>query len=90
MDVYFTDIANKELKNWLKVDRSTAKKIYDLISDIQKYGMLGGRGKPEQLKHYKNPVRFSRQISKGDRLVYSPQDKKDLLIISCKGHYDDK
>jgi toxin YoeB len=90
MNVYFTDIANKELKNWLKADRSTAKKIYDLISDIQKYGMLGGRGKPEQLKHYKNPVRFSRQINKGDRLVYSPQDKKDLLIISCKGHYDDK
>ena len=90
MDVYFTDIANKELKNWLKSDRSTAKKIYDLISDIQKHGMLGGRGKPEQLKHYKNPVRFSRQINKGDRLVYSPQDKKDLLIISCKGHYDDK
>jgi len=90
MDVYFTDIANKELKNWLKSDRSTAKKIYDLISDIQKYGMLDGRGKPEQLKHYRDPVRFSRHINKGDRLVHCPQDKKDLLIISCKGHYDDK
>jgi len=89
MEVYFTNIANKELKSWLKSDRTTAKKIYDLISDIQKYGMLGGRGKPEQLKHYKNPVRFSRQINKGDRLVYCLHDKKDLLIISCKGHYDD-
>jgi len=90
MDVYFTDIANNELKNWLKSDRSTAKKIYNLISDIQQFGMLGGRGKPEQLRHHKNPVRFSRQINKGDRLVYSLQDEKDLLIISCKGHYDDK
>jgi len=90
MEVYFTDIANKELKSWLKSDRSTAKKIYDLISDIQKYGMLDGRGKPEQLKYYKNPARFSRQINKGDRLVYSLQDKENLLIISCKGHYDDK
>ena len=90
MDVYFTDIANKELKNWLKTDRSTAQKIYDLIRDIQKYGMLDGKGKPEQLKHYKNPVRFSRHINKGDRLVYCPQDKNDLLIISCKGHYDDR
>ena len=89
MDVYSTDIANKELKNWLKSDRSTAKKIYDLISDIQKYGMLDGRGKPEKLKHYKNPVRFSRQINKGDRLVYCQQNEKDLLVISCKGHYDD-
>ena len=90
MDVYFTDIANKELKNWLKSDRLTAKKIYDLISDIKSHGLLGGRGKPEQLKHYKNPVRFSRHINKGDRLVYCLQDEKDLLIISCKGHYDDK
>jgi len=39
MDVYFTDIANKELKNWLRSDRSTAKKIYELIGDIQKYGI---------------------------------------------------
>jgi len=90
MEVYFTDIANKELKIWLKSDRSTAKKIYELISDIQKHGMLEGRGKPEQLKHYKNPVRFSRHISKGDRLVYCPQGERDLLIISCKGHYGDK
>ena len=89
MDVYFTDIANKELKNWLKSDRSTAKKIYDLISDIQKYGMIDGKCKPEKLKHYKNPVRFSRQINKGDRLVYCQQHENDLLIISCKGHYDD-
>ena len=89
MNVYFTKLADKELKDWIKLDRSVAKKIYELISDIQEYGMLGGRGKPEQLKYYKNPVRFSRHISKGDRLVYSPQDIEDLLIISCKGHYDD-
>jgi len=89
MDVYFTKIADKELKDWLKSDRSVAQKIYELISDIQELGMLGGRGKPEQLKHYKNPVRFSRHINKSDRLVYTRKDKKDLLIISCKGHYDD-
>lgn len=90
MDIYFTDIANKELKNWVKSDKATAKKIYDLITDIKEYGMLGGRGKPEQLKHYKNPERFSGHINKGDRLVYSPQDENDLLIVSCRGHYDDK
>jgi len=89
MDVYFTDIANKELKNWLKSDRLTAKKIYDLIGDIKSHGMLGGRGKPEKLKHHKNPVRFSREINKGDRLVYF-SDGQALFILSCKGHYDDK
>ena len=89
MEVYFTKIAEKELKGWLKSDRLTARKIYELIEDIQEFGMLNGRGKPEKLKHYKNPVRFSREISKGDRLVYCQHGENDLLIISCKGHYDD-
>jgi len=90
MDVYFTDIADKELKNCLKSDPASAKKIYELICDIQEHGMLGGRGKPEQLRHYKNPTRFSRHINKKDRLVYCRQNTNGLLIISCKGHYDDK
>jgi len=89
MDIYFTDIADKELDTWLKSNRSAVKKIYELIDDIEKYGMLGGRGKPEQLKYHKDPPRYSRQINKGDRLVYSPYNEKDLLVISCKGHYDD-
>ena len=89
MDVYFTNLADREFKDWLKSNKATAKKIYELIGDIKEFGVLGGRGKPEQLKHYKAPPRFSRQITKGDRLVYSFQDDKDLLILSCKGHYDD-
>lgn len=51
--------------------------------------MLGGIGKPEQLRHYNTPT-FSRMITKGDRLVYRPHGEGDLIIISCKGHYDDK
>ena len=89
MDVFFTDTADQELKDWIKSNRAVAKKIYELINEIKTYGLLGGRGKPEQLKYYKNPPRFSRRITKGDRLVYSPQDENDLLIISCKGHYED-
>lgn len=89
MSVYFTKIADKQLKNWLKSDRATAKKIYELIADIGENGPLDGKGKPEQLKHYKDPVRFSRRITKSDRLVYSPLEKDELLIISCKGHYEE-
>jgi len=90
MNVQFTNIADKELKDWIKSDRAVAKKIYELINDIKEHGLLGGRGKPEMLKYFKYPPRFSRHITKGDRLVYSPQGKNDVLIISCKGHYDDK
>ena len=89
MNVYFSKIADKQLKNRLKSDRATAKKIYDLIADIGEKGLLDGKGKPEQLKHYKDPVRFSRRITKSDRLVYSPLEKDELLIISCKGHYEE-
>jgi len=89
MKVLFTAAAEKELRGWLKSNRTTAKKIYELISEIKEYGLLGGRGKPEQLKHYKNPARFSRRITKADRLIYSRYDEEDLLIISCKGHYEE-
>ena len=88
MNVKFTNSADSELKDWLKSNRAVAKKIYELINDINEFGLLGGRGKPEQLKYYENPPRFSRRITKGDRLVYSLENNDDLLIISCKGHYE--
>ena len=86
----FYRYSKQRAEKLVKIRPLNCKKIYDLISDIQMYGMLGGRGKPEQLKHYKSPVRYSRQINKGDRFVYCQQNENDLLIISCKGHYDDK
>ena len=89
MIVHFSKIADKQLKNWLKSDRAVAKRIYDLIADIKRNGMLEGKGKPEQLKHHKDPICFSRRITKSDRLVYSPLENNILLIISCKGHYAD-
>jgi len=50
--------------------------------------MLLGLGKPEQLKHFKIPT-FSRRINHYDRLVYRHYNENDILIISCKGHYED-
>ena len=48
MDVYFTNLADREFKDWLKSNKADDKKIYELISDIKEFGVLGGRGKPEQ------------------------------------------
>jgi toxin YoeB len=89
MTEYFTARADKEFKDWQKNNKNTFKKINDLIDSILDHGMLDGIGKPEQLKHYDEPT-YSRTISKGDRLVYTPYNENDVLIISCKGHYDDK
>jgi len=89
MNRYFTARADKEYKDWQKNNINVFSKINDLADSIEEHGMLGGIGKPEQLRHYDMPT-FSRVITKGDRLVYRPHGESDLLIISCKGHYDDK
>ena len=68
MDVYFSKTADKQLKDWIKSDANIAKKIYELIEDIQKNGFLHGIGKPEQLKYYKNPASYSRRINQANRL----------------------
>ena len=88
MEHYFTKDADTEYKEWQKDNKKAFKKINDLIDDIKKNGMLFGIGKPEQLKHYDEPT-FSRRITRGNRLVYRPYNENDLLIISCKGHYED-
>ena len=89
MKLAFTRQGLKEYKAWENSNPNTIEKIDELIADIFENGFTVGKGKPEKLKHYKNPVRFSRTINKGDRLVYC-RNGEDLLIISCKGHYDDK
>ena len=89
MKLTFTRQGLKEYKAWETSNPNTVEKIDELIADIFENGFMNGKGKPEKLRHYKNPVRFSRTISQGDRLVYC-RNGEDVLIISCKGHYDDK
>ena len=88
MRVLFANSALKEYRAWEKSNPKIAEKIDELIKDILKNGLDNGLGRPEKLKHYKNPVRFSREINKSDRLIYF-SDGKILFILSCKGHYND-
>ena len=88
MNVIFANSALKEYRAWEKSNPKTVEKIDELIKDILKNGLSEGLGRPEKLRHYKNPVRFSREINKGDRLIYF-SDGQTLFILSCKGHYDD-
>ena len=89
MKRYFTNRADKEYHEWKKSDKNVFIKINDLIDDIENNGLLFGKGKPEQLKYFNEPI-YSRRITKSDRLVYKLYHEEDLLILSCKGHYDDK
>jgi len=85
MRVVFSEQALRKYFEWQGEDRKTLKKINELIRDIQRNGLTAGIGKPELLKHRK---RFSRRIDDANRLVYLSNERGDLEIISCKGHYE--
>ena len=83
-DIVFTPRVFKEYLEWHAADKKTFKKINDLIKDIQRNGLLTGTGKPEALKHIKG---YSRRIDDVNRLIYDIDEKQNLRILSCKGHY---
>ena len=68
------------------LDKKMLKKINALIKDIERNGLSEGIGKPEPLKYRKAR---SRRIDHENRLVYNFDAQQNLLIISCKGHYED-
>ncbi len=86
MNKLWSDIAWDEYLQWQMLDKKTLKKINALIKDIERNGLSEGIGKPEPLKYRKA---WSRRIDHENRLVYNFDAQQNLLIISCKGHYED-
>lgn len=86
MRVTFTENALEEYMEWQKEDKRVLKRINQLIQDIQRNGYLIGIGKPESLKGRKA---FSRRIDDKNRIVYIGDEEQNLVILSCKGHYED-
>ena len=86
MGVTFKDEALDEYFEWQISDRKAAKKINELIKDILKNGVMNGIGQPEKLKYRPE---YSRRITQEHRLVYSMDKKNNLIIHSCKGHYEE-
>ena len=86
MNVVFTLTAWKQYTDWQSEDKKIVKRINELIKDIQRSGLLNGIGKPEPLKYRKL---CSRRITDEHRLTYNMDDKQNLIIYSCKGHYEE-
>ena len=86
MRVTFTETALKEYMAWQLEDKKTLRRINELIQDIQRNGFVKGIGKPEVLKYRQG---YSRRIDGANRLEYDGDSEKNLVIFSCKGHYDD-
>ena len=85
MKKVFTDNGWADYVYWQTEDRKTLKKINNLIKDIDRNGNEG-IGKPEPLKHRKA---CSRRITDEHRLIYYMDNIQNLIIYSCKYHYED-
>lgn len=85
MSNIFADEAWEEYVEWQIKDKKIAIKINELIKDINRNGLDKGIGKPEPLRYRKA---WSRRITNEHRLVYNFDENKNLIILSCKGHYE--
>ncbi|RHP35516.1 Txe/YoeB family addiction module toxin [Lachnotalea sp. AF33-28] len=71
---------------WQGQDKKILKRINQLVKDICR-NPFEGIGKPEPLKG--NLTGFwSRRVDEEHRLVYAVEDSA-VVVISCRGHYDD-
>ena len=86
MNIVFTPTAWEQYTGWQMEDKKMIKRINELVKDIARSGLLNGIGKPELLKHRKA---CSRRITDEHRLVYSMDSSQNLIIYSCRGHYED-
>ena len=85
MRLIFTESAWQDYLWYQEQDRQLLKRINILIRDTLRTP-FDGQGKPEPLKADLSGY-WSRRISEEHRLVYGIT-KTDLVIISCRYHYD--
>ena len=85
MTITFSENAWEDYVSWQNEDKKMLKKINELIKDIQRHP-FEGNGKPEPLRFDLKGF-WSRRIDREHRLVYQVMDN-DLLIYSCRYHYD--
>lgn len=88
-NIIFAPVAWDEYLYWQMQDKKTLRRINQLLRDIAR-DPFGGIGKPEPLK-YCSGCR-SRRIDDKNRLdyiVYIINDEHDIMVVSCKGHYEE-
>lgn len=82
----FSPIAWDEYLYWQMQDKKVLRRINQLLKDIQR-NSFDGIGKPEPLK-YRDGC-WSRRIDDRNRLVYLIGNDNDILVLSCRGHYEE-
>ncbi len=88
--IELTDLALRQFEEWRKSGQTKVlEKISKLLDELTMHP-TSGTGKVEQLKGNYSGY-WSRRIDKGSRLIYRIEEHRIVVIIvSMKGHYDDK
>ena len=81
MNKVFSENAWRDFMAWVQEDRKIARKINELLKDIERNGHEG-IGKPESLRHDLAGY-WSRRIRQVDRLIYT-FDEKNIGGIADK------
>lgn len=85
MIISFVQRSWDEYNCWQKDDKKIFNKLQRLIKDTLR-DPFDGIGKPEPLKNNLQGY-WSKRITDEHRFVYKVEDNQ-LIIISCKYHYD--
>ena len=80
----FSDEAWEDYLHWQNADRSTTRRINQLIKDVQR-SPHDGVGKPEPLKHQLSGW-WSRRIDGEHRFVYRATEGA-IQIATLRSHY---
>ena len=73
-----------DLSHWVRTERKTALKIFDLVEAVSR-DPFSGIGKPEPLKSLGSGV-WSRRITQEHRLVYKVADDR-VTFVQGRYHY---
>ncbi|MER3481933.1 MAG: Txe/YoeB family addiction module toxin [Meiothermus sp.] len=80
----FTPVFLEDLRDWVKNDRKTALRVFNLIEAVLR-DPFDGLGKPQPLKHLGSNI-WSRRITQEHRLVYQVSDEQ-ISFLQARYHY---
>ena len=84
-NISFSPTGWDEYLHWQMQDKKTLRRINQLLKDIRR-SPFDGIGKPEPLRYCERY--WSRRIDEKNRLVYAVSSEGDIIVLSCRGHYE--
>ena len=84
-NITFSPDAWADYLYWQKEDQKTLRRINKLLQELQRDGAVQGLGKAKLLRNYKG---ISKRIDQKNRLTYIVENG-NIIILSCRGHYED-